>query len=87
MFGQLCEGAAVGVADGEAVAAVFADPALTAVVVTPREVAEVGCVVVALATARLVPNPTPSAAAPTAAPMMILPRLAFNACNDALPAV
>ena len=68
----------MGVADGEGVAAVFADPALTAVVVTPPDVAEVACVVAALATARLAPNPTPSAPAPTAAPMMILPRLAFN---------
>ena len=78
MFGQLCEGAALGVADGEGVAAVFADPALTAVVVMPREVAGVVCVVAALATARLAPSPAPSAPAPTAAPMMILPRLAFN---------
>src|SRR5215472_7147418 len=74
MFGQLCEGAAVSVADGE----VFADPALTAVVVTPPDVAEGVCEVAALATARLAPNPTASAPAPTAAPMMILPRLAFN---------
>jgi hypothetical protein len=56
MFGQLCEGAVLGVADGE----------------------EVVCVVAALATAMLAPNPAPSAPAPTAAPMMILPRLVFN---------
>ena len=35
-------------------------------------------VVAALATARLPPNPTPSAPAPTAAPIMILPSLDFN---------
>ena len=68
----------MGVADGEGVAAVFADPASTAVVVAPRDAAEDVGVVAALATARLAPNPTPSAPAPTAAPMMILPRLAFN---------
>ena len=77
MFGQLCEGAVLGVADGEGVAAVFADPVFTAVVV-PWDVAEVVCVVAALATARLAPNPTPNALAPTAAPIMILPRLVFN---------
>ena len=68
----------MGVVDGEGVAAVFADPASTAVVVTLPDVAGVVCVVAALATARLAPNPTPSAPAPTAAPMMTLPRLAFN---------
>jgi hypothetical protein len=78
MFGQLCEGAVLGVADGEGVAAVFADPVFTAVVVVPWDVAEVVCGVAALATATLAPNPTPSAPAPTAAPIMILPRLVFN---------
>jgi hypothetical protein len=78
MFGQLCEGAVLGVADGEGAAAVVADPFFAAVVVVPWDVAEVVCVVAALATARLAPNPTPSAPAPTAAPIMILPRLVFN---------
>ena len=67
----------MGVADGEGVAAVFADPVFAAVVV-PWDVAEVVCVVAALATARLAPNPTPNAPIPTAAPIMILPRLVFN---------
>ena len=80
MFGQLC------VADGDGVAAVFADPLLAAVVpdvddeVVDDEV-DAGvdaCVVVALATAMLAPNPTPSAPAPTAVPMMILPSRDFN---------
>ena len=74
----MCEGAVLGVADGEGAAAVFADPFFTAVVAVPWDVAEVVCVVAALATARLAPNPTPSAPAPTAAPIMILPRLVFN---------
>ena len=60
MFGQLCEGAVLGVAVGEEVAAAFADPALTAVVAVPPDVAEVVCVVAALATAMLAPNPPPS---------------------------
>ena len=77
MFGQLCEGAVLGVAVGEEVAAVVADPALTAVVMPP-DVDEVMCVVAALATAMLAPNPAPSAPDPTAAPMMILPRVVFN---------
>ena len=77
MFGQLCEGAVLGVAVGEDVAAVAADPALTAVVVMPPDVDEVVCVA-ALATAMLAPNPAPSAPAATAAPMMILPRVVFN---------
>ena len=63
----------MGVADGEGVAAVFADPVFTAVVVAPWDVAEDVCVVAALATARLAPNPTPNAPAPTTAPIMILP--------------
>jgi hypothetical protein len=78
MFGHLCEGVVLGVADGEEVGAMFADPALTAVVAVRLDVAEVVCVVAALATAMLAPNPAPSAPAPTAAPMMILPRLDFN---------
>ena len=78
MCWQLC--VALGVADGEGVAAVLADPALTAVVAVPDEfdVVEVVCVVAALATAMLAPNPTPSAPAPIAVPMMILPSLVFN---------
>ena len=68
----------MGVADGEGVAAVFADPVFTAVVVAPWDVAEDVCVVAALATARLAPNPTPNAPAPTTAPIMILPILVFN---------
>ena len=78
MFGQLCEGAVLGVAVGGEVAAVVADPALTAVVLMPPDGDEVVCVVAALATAMLAPNPAPSAPAPTVAPMMILPRVVFN---------
>ena len=78
MFGQLCEGAVLGVAVGGEVAAVAADPALAAVAVMPPDVGEVVCAVAALATAMLAPNPAPSAPAPTAAPIMILPRVAFN---------
>jgi hypothetical protein len=81
MFVQWCVG--FGVDDAEGVAAVPADPALTAVVpdvgdevVDDVVVAE--CVVAALATAMLAPSPTPSALAPTAAPIMILPSLVFN---------
>jgi hypothetical protein len=87
MFGQLC--VALCVADGVGVAAVLADPALSAVVpvvdddvdVVDDDVVDAGVdelLVAALATARLPPNPTPSAPAPTAAPMMILPSLVFN---------
>jgi hypothetical protein len=58
----------------EGVAAVLADPELTAVVAAPDDdVAEDVCVVAALATAMLPPNPTPSAPAPIAVPRMILP--------------
>jgi hypothetical protein len=82
MFGQLC--VALCEADGEG-AAVLADAALTAVV--PVVVDEVvddvvddreEWLVVALATAMLPPNPTPSAPAPTAVPIMILPSLEFT---------
>jgi hypothetical protein len=69
--------------DGEGAAvAVLADPALTAVVsdvedgVVDVVVAE--CDVAALATAMLAPKPMPSAPAPTAVPIMILPSLVFN---------
>jgi len=81
MFGQWCAG--FGVDDAEGVVAVLADPALTAVapdvedeVVDDVVVAE--CVVAALATTMLAPSPTPSALAPTAAPIMIVPSLVFN---------
>ena len=50
--------------------------ALTAVVAAPVDVAE--DVAAALATAMLAPNPTPSAPAPIAVPIMILPSLVFN---------
>ncbi|MGO8888385.1 MAG: hypothetical protein ACLP8X_05325 [Streptosporangiaceae bacterium] len=61
-------------------AALLGDPALTAVVLAPDDddVAEDVCVVAALATAMLAPNPTPSAPAPIAVPIMILPSLVFN---------
>jgi len=85
MFGQLC--VALCEAEGEGVA-VLADAALTAVVpVVDDEVVDVvddvvddgeEWLVAALATAMLPPNPTPSAPAPTAVPIMILPSLAFN---------
>jgi hypothetical protein len=62
------------------VAALLADPALAAVVFAPDDddVAEDVCVVAALATAMLAPKPTPSAPAPIAVPIMILPSLVFN---------
>lgn len=81
MFGQWC--VPVWVADGEGVTADFTDPLLAAVApdvdddvvddVVDAEVDE--WVVAAPATAVLTPNPTPSALAPTAVPMMILPSL------------
>jgi hypothetical protein len=79
MFGQLCVALCVPDGAGEGVAAVPADPALTAVVAAPddEDVDEVVCVVVALATAMLAPNPAPSAPAPMAVPMMIGPSLVF----------
>jgi hypothetical protein len=81
IFVQWCAGFCVDEGVG-AVVAVLADPALTAVVagvedeVVDVEAAE--CVVAALATARLPPNPTPSAPAPTAVPIRILPSLVFK---------
>jgi hypothetical protein len=82
MFGQLWVG--FGVDDAEGVAlAVLADPALTAVVADVEDdvvddVVAAECDVAALATAMLAPNPTPSAAVPTAVPIMSLPSLVFN---------
>ena len=77
MFWQLC--VALCVAEGEGVAAVAAEPLLAAVV-PDDDVEDVDAgvdelLVAALATAMLTPSPTPSAPAPTAAAMMILPRL------------
>jgi hypothetical protein len=86
MFGQLwvalCE------AEGEGVAVpVLAGAAFAAVVPVVEDVVDVVDVVddagvewlvVALATAMLPPNPTPSAPAPTAVPIMILPSLDLN---------
>jgi len=70
------------VADGVGVAAVLADPALSAVdSCVDDDVVDAGVdewLVAALATARLPPNPTPSAPAPTAVAMTILPSLDFN---------
>ena len=83
MFWQLCM--ALCEADGEGLA--LADAALAAVAPVVDEVVDevddvvddgVEWVVAALATATLPPNPTPSAPAPTAAPIMILPSLDFN---------
>ena len=83
MFWQLC--VALCEAEGEGVAE-LADPALTAVVPVVDEVVDVFAddvvvaewLVAALATARLPPNPTPSAPAPTAAPIMTLPSVDLN---------
>jgi len=77
MFWQLC--VALCDAEGEGVA-VLADAALTAVVDVVDDVVDDGeeWLVAALATARLPPNPTPSAPAPTAVPIMILPSREFN---------
>jgi hypothetical protein len=73
LFGQLC------VAEGEGVGAVLADPEPAAVVPDAGgEVSEDEGEVAALATARLAPNPAPSAPAPTAVTMMILPSLVLN---------
>jgi hypothetical protein len=83
MFGQLC--VALCEADGEGLA--VADAALAAGVPVVDEVVDVvddvvddgeEWLVAALATAMLPPNPTPSAPAPTAVPIMILPSLDFN---------
>ena len=77
MFGQLCVADGFGEAEADGVAA-SSDTDLAAVlpvvvddVVDDVVVAE--WLVVALATAMLAPNPTPSALAPTAVPIMILP--------------
>jgi hypothetical protein len=76
MFGQLCLALCVPDGAGEGVAA------LTAVVAAPddEDVDEVvvACVVAALATAMLAPNPAPSAPAPITVPIMILPSLVFT---------
>ena len=90
MFWQLC--VALGEADGEGVAAVAADPLLVAVVPDPDddvddvdEVVDTGVdevLVAALATAMLKPSPTPSAPAPTAAAIMIFPRLDLNVSSS-----
>ncbi len=68
MFGQWC------VADGEGVAAVVAGDVEDEVVDVTGDEFDVA----ALATAREPPKPTPSAPAPTAVAMMILPGLVFN---------
>ncbi len=80
MFWHLCVALCVADGAGDGVAALLGDPALTAVVLAPDDddVAEDVCVVAALATAMLAPNPTPSAPAPIAVPIMILPSLVFN---------
>jgi len=86
MFWQLCVALCAADDEGEGVAALLGDPALTAVVLAPDDddddddddVAEDAWVVAALATAMLAPNPTPSAPAPIAVPIMILPSLVFN---------
>ena len=79
MFGQLC------VADADGVAAGAAEVLPDAVVPDADDdvdaVVDVGvdeCIVAALATARLPPNPTPSAPAATAVPIMSFPRLDFT---------
>jgi hypothetical protein len=79
MFGQLC------VADADGVAAGAADVLPDEVVPDTDDDVDVvvaagvdECVVVALATAMLPPNPTPSAPAATAVPMMSLPSLDFT---------
>ena len=78
MFWHLCVGLLD--VDGEGVAAVLTDPALTADVVADPEDDDVDvvCAVAALAAARLPPNPTPSAPAPIALARIILPILVFN---------
>lgn len=83
LFGQLC--VALCVADGEGLAAAVAAvvPAVVPVVEDVADVLDVvdddaEWLVAALATAKLPPNPTPSAPAVTAVPIMILPSLDFN---------
>jgi hypothetical protein len=80
MFGQLCVPLWVPEGAGAAVG-VLADPGSTALVSDVDDVVEVDvpeCDVAALAIARLPPNPTPIAPAPTAVAMRILPTLVFN---------
>jgi hypothetical protein len=74
MFVHLCVAAADGLAAGvAAVLADDADPVLAVDAVVDVEVDE--WVVAALATAMLPPNPTPSAPAAMAVPMMTFPSL------------
>ena len=74
MFGQLCVACCEPDGAGEGVAA------LTAVVAVPDDddVDEVACVVAALATAMLAPNPAPSAPAPITVPITILPSVVLT---------
>jgi hypothetical protein len=79
MFWQLC--VALCEADGEGLA--VADAAVAAAVPVVDDVVDAvddgeEWLVAALATAMLPPNPTPSAPAPTAVPIMILPSLDLN---------
>ena len=88
MFWQLCVALGVGAAGlADAALAAVVPVVVDPVVVIPLvddEVVDVVVddgeewLVVALATAMLPPNPTPSAPAPTAVPIMILPSLVFN---------
>jgi len=87
MFWQLC--VALCEAGGEGVAAGAADWPLAAVVPDADddvdEVVDAGVdelLVAALATAMLTPSPTPSAPAPTAAAIMIFPRLDLNVSSS-----
>jgi hypothetical protein len=70
---HLCAELCVPDGEGEGVAAVTA-----AVLADVEDVDVDGCVVAALATAMLAPNPTPIAAAPIALPIRILPSLVFS---------
>jgi hypothetical protein len=72
MFVHLCAVLCVAGDDGEGVAAVAA-----VVLADVDDVDEDVCVVAALATAMLAPNPAPIAAAPIAPPIKILPSLVF----------
>ena len=83
MFGQLCVALLEAEGEGRAVldaALPAVVPEVEAVVDVVDEVVDDGVewLVVALATAMLPPNPTPSALAPTAVPIMILPSLDLN---------
>ena len=90
MFGQLCVAFGVGAA-GLADAALAAVVPVVVVPLVDDEVVDVVVddgeewLVVALATAMLPPNPTPSAPAPTAVPNMILPSLVFNVSASSRP--